>query len=560
MSARLLRLAPLLVLVPGCQVGSGDPPDGSPTPLDGGTVIRCETNTDADGDGIFDEFETNDDFDGDGIPNYMDTDSDGDGYSDSDEHGTDNGCSAIDTDGDGHLDFLDLDADGDGLSDEEERTTYFTDPLNDDTDGDGFTDLAEVATGRDPADPSSRVPDEAFYVVLPYLDDAVERELVFGTQVRKADVFFMVDSTGSMGGEISNLVSGLDTIVAEMRASLTDVGVGFGQFAGFGGAGETCVLGICTPDDGPDGDVPFELVQTITTDDTVMRSAVTMLEARTMSGAGTASSAEAIYQAATGEGILPWVDMQRCPAYPDEESSRYGYPCFRPGALPVMVVLTDTGSRNGPGSSTTDYDPSLYSPPGTRGPHTYEETLSAVMGIGGRVIGIISGMESGDPDGQFDTWARETGTVDAGGSPIRFNISENGSGLDGRVVDAIRLLAEETPQDISADVIDGEDRPSEIGPVDAGDFVKAITPVSIYTGGVSHDCPDATLCDDTRFFDVTPGATVTFNVRFRNDFQEPRSFAQVFLAEIVVLGNGVAELDSREVIIVVPAGSVPILI
>lgn len=572
MSARLLRLvaallvvAPFLPIAPGCSVGSGDPPDGAIRPVDGGTVIRCESDTDTDGDGIFDEFETNADFDGDGTPNHMDVDSDGDGYPDAEEHGTTNGCSAIDTDGDGHLDFLDLDSDGDGLSDEEERTVYFTDPLNDDTDGDGFTDLAEVATGRDPADASSRIPDEAFYVVLPYLGDAEERELVFGTQVRKADVFFMVDSTGSMDGEIANLVSGLGDIVREMRTSLTDVGVGFGQFAGFGGAAEVCqtIPGfppICSGADGPEGDVPFELVQTITTDDTVMDSAVRMLQARTMSGAGTASSAEALYQAATGEGFLPWVDMQLCPAFPDEESSRYGYPCFRPGALPVMVVLTDTASRNGPGSSTTDYDPANYSPPASRGPHTYEETLAAVNGIGSRIIGIISGTEAGDPVGQFRTWANETGTVDASGTPIQFSISSDGSGLDSRVIEAIRTLAEETPQDISAEVRDGEDRPTEIGPVDAGEFVKAITPVSMFAEGVTHDCPDAARCDDTRFLDVTPGATVRFRVRFLNDFQEPRSFAQVFLAEIVVLGNGVAELDSREVIIVVPAGSVPILI
>src|SRR5690606_11766708 len=117
-------------------------------------------------------------------------------------------------------------------------------------------------TGRDPNDPTSRIPDDAYYVVLPYGGSPVERDLVFGTTVRKADVFFMVDSTGSMGGEIGNLVSGLDSMVTQMRASLTDVGVGFGQFAGFGGLDCTTVLGIPACADGPEGDLPFELVQT----------------------------------------------------------------------------------------------------------------------------------------------------------------------------------------------------------------------------------------------------------------------------------------------------------
>ena len=95
--------------------------------------------------------------------------------------------------------------------------------------------------------------------------------------------------------------------------------------------------------------------------------------------------------------------------------------------------------------------------------------------------------------------------------------------------------------------------------MDATLFIKAITPVSLFDGAPVA-CPAAGRCDDRLFYGVTPGNTVTFNVRFRNDFQEPRSFAQVFLAEIVVLGNGVAELDTREVVIVVPAGSTPILI
>ncbi|HEY8432662.1 MAG TPA: hypothetical protein VIL20_30030, partial [Sandaracinaceae bacterium] len=112
-----------------------------------------------------------------------------------------------------------------------------------------------------------------------------------------------------------------------------------------------------------------------------------------------------------------------------------------------------------------------------------------------------------------------------------------------------------TPQDISATARDGADRPPEVGPVDATRFIKAITPVTV--SGTS--CPDPPRCDAERFYDVAPGNTVVFRIRFHNDFQMPRSSAQVFLATIVVLGNDVAELDSREVVIVVPAGSTPLI-
>lgn len=545
------------LLIAGCEIGDGGGGDGGG--LDAGPpVISCSSTTDSDGDGMYDEFETETDWDGDGIGNYMDDDSDNDGYPDSVEHGLEDGCAAVDLDNDGLFDYIDLDSDGDGLSDEEERTRYFTDPRNEDTDGDGFIDLAEVATEHDPLDPNDSIPPETFFVVLPFGGPAENRELVFGTDLQKADVFFMVDSTGSMGGEISNLRSGLSSIVTQMRATLTDVGVGFGQFAGFGGVGRDCtgsLIGVCV--DGPPGDLPFELVQTITTNDSTMQSAVDMLDSSS-GGANWASSTEALWQAATGDGIAPFVERQRCPAIPDEESPRYGYPCFRPGALPIMVVLTDTASKNGPNAST-NYNPSDFpSTPG--GPHTYEQTRMELQAIGARTLGILSGSEAGDPQEQFRIWAQDTGTVDASGQPIQFNINSNGTGLGTNIVEAIRQIAEETPQDISAISRDGLDRPDSVGPVDATRFITAITPADYFDGANIVDCPSAPGCDASGFYDVTPGNAVTFNITFQNDFQPAMSFSQVFLAQIVVLGNGVAELDVREVVIVVPAGSDPMLI
>jgi hypothetical protein len=51
---------------------------------------------------------------------------------------------------------------------------------------------------------------------------------------------------------------------------------------------------------------------------------------------------------------------------------------------------------------------------------------------------------------------------------------------------------------------------------------------------------------------------VTFDVDFHNDFVPPPPTAQIFRALIVVVGNGVAELDSRQVYIVVPPDGVDI--
>ncbi|MDQ3032625.1 MAG: hypothetical protein M3Y87_09430 [Myxococcota bacterium] len=572
----VLRLVLIAVLtgsatMAGCTTG-GDRParDAGPGTGEGGTVERrCETETDSDADGLFDEFEGMEDWDSDGIPNHLDDDSDNDGIPDAEEGGALGGCRARNSDDDGIPDYLDNDSDNDGLSDRDERETYFTDPLDEDSDDDGFIDVAEVATGHDPLDASDGIPEDDFYVVLPYEGDEQTRDLRFGTTVRQADVFFMMDRTGSMTGEVDRLKSSLSTIVPEMTTRLTDVGVGFGGFAGFGGpaAGRMCmtvpIIGeFCTEGEGSATDVPFNLYGVITTSLDQMTSDLAMMEAD-QGGATWASSNEALFQAATGRGVAPWVSPQSCAVVPDEEGLRYGYPCFRPGSLPIMIVLTDTSSKNGPltaGVSGGTYDPASFS---MGQPATYMQTLGELQRIGARVIGVLSGTEVSNPTprAQFETWARETGTVDATGRPLVFDIGADGSGLDSSIVEAIRILAEETPQDISGTARDGEDIPADVGPVDATRFIKEITPVRQLEGGVpTVTCPMASRCDATYFYDVAPGDVVEFRVRFHNDFQEPRATTQVFRATIVVLGNGVADLDERDVVIIVPAGSSPILI
>lgn len=555
MDYKSLSLLALLTLT-ACGGGARHPArDGGGV---GDTSIPgvCESMVDTDGDGLFDDYEMTIDSDGDGTPNNRDLDSDNDGISDADESGMRGGCEARNTDGDSYPDYIDNDSDNDGLSDREETETYHTDPLNPDSDGDGFTDTAEVATHHDPLDATDGIPPEDFFVVLPFGDDPVERTLTFGTSLRKADVFFMMDRTGSMSGEASNLKAGLSGLVDTIRTTIPDVGVGAGGFAGFGGLACTMPSGFPIPVcvDGPDGDLPFTLQGVITTVPSEMQAAVNGLDAD-MGGATWASSTEALYQAATGAGIGHWVPPQSCPTYPDEEGHRFGYPCFRPGALPIIIPLTDTSSHNGPlTSSGQDYDPADF--PAGEKPHTLDETRAALLGIGARVFGVISGQEVDSPTAaaQAQDWATNTGTVDASGAPIFFMISSDGTGLTDRVAEAIQRLATETPQDITTRTQDGDDIPMQSPPVDATLFIKAITPSAAFEG--PREIPPSELMrDEFAFYGVTPGTTVEFTVRFQNDFQAPQPSAQVFLAKIVVVGNGVADLDARDVIIVVPAGN-----
>jgi hypothetical protein len=112
------------------------------------------------------------------------------------------------------------------------------------------------------------------------------------------------------------------------------------------------------------------------------------------------------------------------------------------------------------------------------------------------------------------------------------------------IINMIQTLASFTPQDVNTTTEDGPT--VDLYGVDAREFIKQITPVTaVPADGADH-------WDDTTFYHVQPGTQVIFDVRFENTTFPPRDTAAVFEATIVVVGNGVARLDSRRVIIIVP--------
>jgi len=580
----------LLSLVSGCSAGSrargshGDA--GSMT--DGGTradgsVDGCDPTADADADGIADAIESDGDPDGDGIPSFMDTDSDGDGIPDSVEARSSNPCAPADSDGDGNFDFADLDSDNDGLTDAEEIAAG-TDPTRTDTDGDGFTDLAEAAAGTNPIDPASGIPDTDFFVVLPYEGDRENRTLRFGTDIHIADVFFLADMTGSMRGVRENIIRGLtDTIIPGIAAAIPDVQFGAGGYDDYG------VVDFGWPPSSSWRDLPFYLLRAIGPADADLGAwslaagpttaecpnDPSIMDIGTIGGApngipdileavtglpchggydGNESTGPALWATATGMG-LSWdatgtdgmrymgsVPDQACPAVPDETSPRFGYPCFRPGAQPIILVFGDNNWHNAPGG--TAY--SFAAP-------TYADTAAALTAIGARVIPIVNSYGTAPTD--YVAIARDTGAVRADGSELVFTIASGGTGLTTAVVDAVVELVTGTPQDVSTRT---ENVPGNPDDFNATRFIKSIVPDEGYRGGVPGT--GYSSMDETTFYGVIPGTLVDFAIDFWNDVRPPAATAQIFQARIIVVGNGVADLDARNVYIIVPPEGGTILI
>jgi hypothetical protein len=146
-----------------------------------------------------------------------------------------------------------------------------------------------------------------------------------------------------------------------------------------------------------------------------------------------------------------------------------------------------------------------------------------------------------------------TGSVDETGAPLVYRAF--GGEVSDSIVEGVATLAGRTPQDVTTTT---EDVPPNPGDVDATGFIVSIRPLEGYRDGIAGT--GYASKDDTTFYGVTPGTLVDFTVDFYNDIVPPPPTAQVYRARIVVLGNGVARLDERQVYIIVPPEGGTVLI
>jgi len=579
------------------SVERGDGPEAVDTDHDGVPDFRDE---DSDGDTILDLHEGSGDGDGDMIPNFRDLDSDGDGIEDAIEAGdglpnTPPASCAREIDpvtgevmSDGLANFADSDSDNDGAGDGEELL-YGSDPCDIDSDDDGFPDVVEVAYAHlNCPDPTSGgelcgcahqsacgIPAQDFFVVLPYRGPVVRRDLDFGTTIRVADVFFLVDTTGSMGGTIANVkatVAAPGGLMERIPESISDVWIGGGQHDDFpmggygGGSDEPFILAIGSTD--PD-----------LNDDGIVDNAAVVQTAFNGIGQhggsdGPESGTEALFQILTGDGgtwIYTGSDVSTY-TMPNYEGrcldTGWGAPCFRDSALPIIVHFTDICSHNGPpGESTSCDDYASITPP----PATWAQTIIEMNARGAKYIGVnaSSSYNCSDDDrvsGQSPCYflhrtAAATGSIDLDGIDLVYDLPNSGTDPEAftdAIVGAIETVATRVPLDVDTSL---RDDPSDA--VDATRFIVGRQPACNVAGvtecwtpppGFTHE-EAVGFYDTSTFFGVIPGTRVLFTIDFQNTFQQGTTETQVFGAYIDVRGGGASVLDTREVIILIPAGA-----
>jgi hypothetical protein len=457
-----------------------------------------------------------------------------------------------------------------------------------------------------------------FFFILPYNDPAgtQQKPLAFSTDIKKLDVFFAMDTTGSMLGEIQNLQSSLTgTIIPGLTGLIADTQIGVGEFQDFPVPpyGDPCqTMASCiSPSRVPDQ--PFKLLHEVTADGAALDAAVAQMSTmdaasqRVPAGNGgdfPESQLEMLYQVATGEGISG-IRLTNVPPH----TSGVGGVGFREGTLRVIVTISDAIFHTlGENRTVTCHD-SLrnhdfqvatdYTEPGIMGTfHNRGEVQRRLGDICARAVGVAAedphsgascspladeedfagasgavvtpaswdnapgGRPSGCASGQCCTGIDGAGRapVMMGGAalcPLVFRVSETGQGLGASLVAALKALVLSAPIDVTTGrmgLTSGEH--GEVVPAGhtTADFLKAIVPNSA-TPPAGYPAP---TMDAQAFHGVTPGTTVRFDVRAYNDFVPPTGQAQLFRATIRIFGDRCGtDLDHRDVFIVVPPDLVP---
>ncbi len=505
-------------------------------------------DTDSDGDRILDLDETVADYDTDGTPNYLDLDSDDDCIPDTLE--TDGGSPPPDNDSDNRYDFIDRDSDGDGIPDGTEDANCNgaqdggeTSATNPDSDGDGVSDLVEEAAGTDPLDDNDNPQANGDFVfVMPYQDapTPMEDDLDFATDLVSLDVYVLIDRSGSMDGEFTSVRDNLSTAIDNLQcppdgvgtpgSCIPDLWAGMGQVGYAAGTGAFSNYRDIQPN-------PVVSALTRVEPDSCCDEALSFAPWAAITGNGSAA-ANTSYSCGLGTVAA----RSTCTGSPANLAgyNTFGYPCFRQGALPVVLLATDeapfTATHNCPAWANVGRD--------------------AFLARSAKLVGIYgSGSAGTTVETNLGTMATSTGAVDAANANAPLVFDGSNAGAATAIENGIRTLANGVPLDLSAPITD--DPGDSVDTLTA--FVDHLETLQLGTPACSNMLTDIDTNADTfddAFVDVRAGTPVCWKLIVKTNTTVPATDQpQLYRATIAVYGDGVTILDTRDVFFLVPPGS-----
>lgn len=386
------------------------------------------------------------------------------------------------------------------------------------------------------ADDGSNVGGADFVFRVPYKEapDPAEDDLGFSTALQLVDLYVLIDRSGSMVDEMNSIRSNLSSVIQKLTC-------------GTGAAGQ-CIkelwsgLGAFTYADYE----PFiHKVDMQPNAEAVGNSMPAVVGSGCPAGGCVEPHLLAAFSAASGKGpsatgcfgVSSYPDRMTCAGSPAGDGGK-GYPCFRPNALPVILLVTDE-----PPSTQ-------FSCPG------FSTVGQAASAIGAKIVGVrgasIDSTEAQAVQNDLATLATSTGAVNKDGQPLVFQ------GFDGQAASAIengiRTLTNSIPLDMSARIVD--DPSDEVDTVAA--FVDRVETLQAgspeCTGGLAEQDSNGDGRPDV-FVDVVAGTPICWKLVPRQNTtvanagtEEPK----LYPAKVEVYGDGVTLLDTRTVLFVVP--------
>lgn len=371
-------------------------------------------------------------------------------------------------------------------------------------------------------------PPEALCFELPP-DGRLVVDLSTDARLHRADVFMLLDTTSSMREEIDEIARRLrGDIAPEIFETIPDTEFGVGIFGDF----PVPELGY-----GASSDFPYALRLPMSGDLIAVQNALDDLPEQDGLDPWE-SQIEALYQVATGEGLGGYV-----PPSPGCPNGGFGGPCFRVDAQPVVLMFTDAPFHDGPASERNpeaQYLPGTLDPP----PHSYTETLRALVDRRIRLVGLWSGQEQ-RLRRDLELSVQDSGSVDQQGSPIVFDIGSDGSSLGSGVVNVLQNLAGALVYDVDAYASD----PTPGDGIDTAALVERITPLEARPmDGVAGIDPEG-----SRFLGVVAGTTLVYEVVIVAGSLLPGPEPQRFVIRVNFRGDGATSLGERDLTLVVPS-------
>jgi hypothetical protein len=383
-------------------------------------------------------------------------------------------------------------------------------------------------------------------VELPYQGPTEEVRLSAIADAARFDVHFSIDTTGSFGEEIDTMQGELlERVLPGIRARVSDLAVGVSRFEDF-----------AVEPFGSFGDRPFALLTSITTSESLVGAGIAALDDPLGRGGDIPeSSAEALYQIATGEGLrsggIDWIAPFGRGAAPG--GGTLGGVGFREGSLRAVVHVTDA-----PSHAPSDYLPDVG------GVHSLEDATARLSEMNVAVLGIASSrvarphlervaLDTGafvEPiGGACPTGVDGASNPPVGGlCPLVFDITRDGAGLSDAMVDALVALLDS----VRFEEVYGVATDDDLGFVTAVEARSATAPAGTAEPGREDLRPADDGILDT-FVEVRPGTELELVAHFHNDRIPAADYDQVFRVTVQVLGDGLV-LSEQVVRVVVPRG------